>query len=315
VAGISRTARPRLRRDALIVATGDGVRILSNSGAESLVGTTIKQWISRLTPYLDGRTTLGELTRALPADKREMVERIVEVLFERGLVRDGVLVADGRHDGELSHLDSFLPSAAGAFEQYRTATIAVVGDGPIRDELLGVLADSGAGVVTAPAAFEQRPMADLVVHVCERATPETAVEVDRACQAAGVPVVHGVRVGNELWVTSGSWESVWHRLRGWSGGTGSGGTGSSGDGEPPAAAAPAVAAAVIGMAVFRRLTGVADAAGSRSGCSSCTCRSTTSATTGSARWPAGCASTAAADGRPPRAVAPSFPSWCAGRRT
>ena len=283
------TARPRLRGDVHLVPAPDGARMVTNRGTESFTGGSIHQWLSRLAPYLTGTATVGELTGALPPDKAGQVRRIVAALAERGLARDGGPAPDGPHRGELGLLDSFHHDATAAFRRYQATRVQLVGVGPLAAELHRVLRDSGLDRVTAVRPGEGRargglldgdlldgnlldPRAGLVVSVTDH--PGNALAVDRACRAAGVPVLHAVRHGDELWVgVSGgaaSWECGWRRLAGWDVGAaplepadepriGAGVAGVSNAGVAAFGdSTVAVAASLAGMLVLRHVTSAVD---------------------------------------------------------
>ncbi len=75
----------KLREDAYYVATSDGVYILTPQGEVVMTGRSIFGWVDRLAPYLDGRHTLAELTAALPAGRKQMTERVISALRDRGV--------------------------------------------------------------------------------------------------------------------------------------------------------------------------------------------------------------------------------------
>jgi hypothetical protein len=244
--GGARPVLPRLRADAYLVPTGDGARILTNHGAETFTGASIHSWLRTLAPYLDGTRTVEDLVAPLPADKRDLVRRIVSTLAERGLVRDG----PDQPGGEFGYLDTFVPDAHRALEDYRDARILLVGSGRILTELARVLAQSGANQVRIAADVATAANTDLVVQVSDRSAPERALAVDRACREWDLPVVHGIRRGGELWVGTDGLESAWRRLNRWVGWPDP-------DGPLPEDAV-AVAAGMLGMAAFRQLTGIAE---------------------------------------------------------
>lgn len=254
----------RLRTDAFLVPAPDGARFLTDRGAESLSGAGIHRWISVLAPYLDGTTPLSGLVGRLPLAQREMVERIVAALLDRGLVRDG---GEPTRCAETGYLDAFVPDVDSAFAAYRRATTLAVGSGPVLAELLRTLPLSGAAAARrVPAGPDETGIealraalgggADLVVHVPDAPDDPQPEAVDRLCLAAGVPVVRAVRRGGELWFHAGSGGAAGlRRLDRWSRGTASPGTAAE---LPPEVVA--LAAGRLGTAALRLLTGVAGAA-------------------------------------------------------
>lgn len=260
-----------------LVATANGARILTNRGTESFTGATIHDSLRRLASRLDGTSTMDELTAGLDPERRAMVERIVALLMREGIATDGEPLEPR---GELGYLDSFVPDAEAAYRRYREADIVVVGAGAVVGELLDVLARSGATRLTALVTtdlptdlpselptglpseaggnrsvvrrveLDELPGAlaeltpDLVVQV---AGADQALDLGRWCRAGGVRIVHGARVGDELWIGT-DWESAWRRL------------GSPADLPATGEWMPeeaALVAAMVGMAAFRELTGCA----------------------------------------------------------
>jgi hypothetical protein len=143
-----------LRHDAYPVPTDDGVCILTNSGDVVLTGRSIFQWIERLTPYLDGRFTLADLTETMPADRRAMTERIIEALREQQVVIEAEESEHGAawlteaeraaFGNEIGFLARGGPSGERRFHAYRETTIAVVGAGRMMLETVAAALCSGS---------------------------------------------------------------------------------------------------------------------------------------------------------------------------
>lgn len=290
------SVRPRLRRDTYLIPTEGGARMLTNRGSDSFEGASIHQWIERLSPYLDGRTTVGALTSTLTDDRRLLVERIVATLMDRGLVRDAGLDHDRP---ELDYLDSFTPTASVAYQGFRDAHLLVTGDGPGMDEVVAELADvltlAGACRVTVAALADALPQgSDLVVCAVDGSLAGRTLRLERACQRAEVPLVLGVRDrdsdsgvrgsgsdsgSDELWISvSPCWESLWRRRHGWRG-QNDGGEAAFTDrpvtGGPLGPAVAAVVASALGMTAFRVATGVEAGVGTATCLSLDTLRTTT----------------------------------------
>ena len=146
--------RLKLRDDAYYAPTSEGICILTNSGEVVLTGPSIFQWIDRLAPYLDGRHTLVELTAAMPADRKNMVERVIDALRERGVVieePEGEGQAHPLTDAErrlyrreIDFLGYFGPSAQQSFHAYRDSTVVVVGAGRMLVETVEAALCSGS---------------------------------------------------------------------------------------------------------------------------------------------------------------------------
>lgn len=227
--------RPRLPADTYAVPTGDGVLVHTNRGTESITGATIHAWLDRLSPRLDGRATVGELIADLSPDKQDMVRRIVAALRDRGLLRDGDPGVPARP--EIAYLDSFVPDATASHHDFARAELVVTGPDPIRDEVVALLAATGAGSVSGVHGGDE-----LLVHIKE------------------APVVRAVRRAGCLWIHEGDQSSAaWRRARTRLDAD------DPGPNDPDASEyspeAVTLAAATIAMTAFRLLTGASGAAG------------------------------------------------------
>jgi len=146
--------RLKLRDDTYYAPTSQGICVLTNSGEVMLTGPSIFQWVDRLAPYLDGTHTLEELTASMPADRREMTERVINALRERGVVVEAAedengadpLSSDERriYGREIDFLGYFGSPAARRFHAYRESAIVVVGAGRILAETVEATLASGS---------------------------------------------------------------------------------------------------------------------------------------------------------------------------
>jgi hypothetical protein len=139
------TARLKLREDAYWAASPAGAAFLTHQGLVTLTGASVAQWVDRLTPFLDGRHTLAQLTAALPPERRQRVEEIVTALLDRGVVRivggddgdddgggggPGLPTADvATYRAELEFLGYFRDAPATAFARYRASPTVLLGAG------------------------------------------------------------------------------------------------------------------------------------------------------------------------------------------
>jgi ribosomal protein S12 methylthiotransferase accessory factor YcaO len=144
----------KLRDDAYYVPTSDGVWILTPAREVMLTGRSIFQWVDRLAPYLDGRHTLAELTAALPADRKQMAEKVITVLCERGVV---VEVGDDTEPArplaagekqlyrpEIAFLGYSASSGERSFQAYRDSIAVLVGAGQMLAEIVAAALCSGS---------------------------------------------------------------------------------------------------------------------------------------------------------------------------
>lgn len=167
----------KLREDAFYVPTSDGIWILTPHGEVVLTGRSIFQWVDRLAPYLDGQRTLAELTAALPADRKSMVERVINTLCERGVVVETSedsgparpLAGDEQrlYRREIGFLGYFGSSAQRSFQAYRDSVAVLAGTGRMLTET--VQAALGSGARTLRVALTGECPADLTgLAQCER---------------------------------------------------------------------------------------------------------------------------------------------------
>jgi hypothetical protein len=219
----------RLTRGAVVLPADGAARVLTHGGTTTLTGSTIYEWLRRLTPYLDGSTTLDELTSGLSREKRDMVTRVVDAFETAGLLRTG---AEPVGDPLALHLDSVRDDAVVAAARYRGASVAVTGTGPVTDGVAEALRHSGIGQVRTGDSVGGKT--DLVVAVLEH--------VDAQARPADV---YAVPRGDELWIRAGDWEPARKAISRWP----------AGPDTPISGTAAAVVANMIGTAAFRILTG------------------------------------------------------------
>ncbi len=152
--------RLKLRDDACYAPTSDGICILTNRGQVVMTGSSIFAWVDRLAPYLDGQHTLAELTAALPADRKQMTERVIDVLRERGVVVEVAEEEAGEDENpanrltdderrlyrrEIDYLAYFGPSGERSFQAFRGSVVAMVGAGRMLTESVAAALVSGSG--------------------------------------------------------------------------------------------------------------------------------------------------------------------------
>jgi hypothetical protein len=167
----------KLREDAYYVATSDGVYILTAQGEVVMTGRSIFGWIDRLAPYLDGRHTLAELTAALPADRKQMTERVITALADRGVVIEAgedtdrvySLTSDERrlYSREIAFLGYSGSSGERSFQAYRDSVIVLTGAGRMLAETVRAALDSGSRTLRV-ALTGADPSDLLVLADCER---------------------------------------------------------------------------------------------------------------------------------------------------
>jgi hypothetical protein len=174
--------RPRLRGSVFITPARDGGGAVVTDGVDmvTLQGATTYAWLERLVPYLDGQHTVGDLTGALPADRRRAVRNLVTALRSARFLRD--VAADEPHGlttdetrtyaAEIALIEAFEDSPALRFERFRTARVVIIGAGRIVTALAHSMLSCGSAHVTV-----------LVTGECPTATGEfSALAADRAAR-------------------------------------------------------------------------------------------------------------------------------------
>lgn len=180
--------RPRVGRDVLFTASYDGVLFHTSSGGFKVASTSAYRLAALLVPVLDGTRSVAELCAKLPEPQREMVGQLVQALLSRGFARDvpadqadpaellGAPVA-ARFEAQLGYLDHYADHPARRFAEFRRATVAVIGTGPVAHACTTALVRNG------------------LAHVTVLGDTDAAVEEERAALAdAGVGAtvaVHG----------------------------------------------------------------------------------------------------------------------------
>jgi hypothetical protein len=167
----------KLREDAYYVATSDGVYILTPHGEVVMTGRSIFGWIDRLAPYLDGRHTLAELTAALPTGRKQLTERVISALRDRGVVvetgedADQVysLTSDERrlYSREIAFLGYSGSSGERRFQAYRDSVIVLAGAGQLLAETVRAALNSGSRTLRV-ALTGADPADQIVLTDCER---------------------------------------------------------------------------------------------------------------------------------------------------
>jgi putative thiazole-containing bacteriocin maturation protein len=144
--------RPKLVHDFFYVRVADGAYLKSGRGPLHLKGRSVYDWIDRLAPLLDGERSLAELVAGTAGDRRQMIEHLVGVLTENGMVTDtDKQLPHGLGPDELStyaeeiaFLDSTADSGAHRFERFRQQPVLLAGAGTSIAALVAAALQLGA---------------------------------------------------------------------------------------------------------------------------------------------------------------------------
>ncbi|MEU3405030.1 hypothetical protein ABZ766_13970 [Streptomyces sp. NPDC006670] len=221
-------------------AEGDGVLLANGSEIVTFHGASTYAWLEKLSPHLDGRHSVAELTGSLPPGPRRMVEKLVGALYEAGLVRD--VSQDEPHSltpreleryaSEIAFIEAFQTSPGLRFQRYRRTPAVLIGSGAVFTaaveaalstgiERLSVRPTAllGTGVVEHPERAEVPPCdtapldasdpaalraavegAELVLYAADRTDPDVLRSLDRLCVGLGRTFVAVTVHGDEAWI-------------------------------------------------------------------------------------------------------------------
>ncbi|MFJ5966533.1 hypothetical protein [Streptomyces sp. NPDC093060] len=151
--------RPRMRTGVFFTPTPerDGVLLTKGSDIVTFQGASTYAWLEKLSPYLDGRHSVGDLTSGLPPATRQRVERLVGALHDAGLVRDVNQDADHslseaelvHYAAEIAFVETFRTSPALRFQRYRRTRLLVLGSGPVLSATVEGALHSGVARISA----------------------------------------------------------------------------------------------------------------------------------------------------------------------
>lgn len=231
---LERSDRPEgrlsLRHDLYRAESEDGAFFLAHHGDIVLRGRSVHRWIDRLAPYLDGSLTLGDITSALPRDRRQYVESLITSLLRRGVVRerphdrrpDDRSRADAAESPEdppeVGFLGYFHDAPVSSFERYRDSAVLVAGSEALVPFVVRALLCSGcrrirttSSAVPSGGRVERRTAAttaerqelisasDAVVRVSDRASADP--ELDELCAERAIPLAQAALLAGEAWLS------------------------------------------------------------------------------------------------------------------
>jgi putative thiazole-containing bacteriocin maturation protein len=148
--------RPKFKGDTFYIPTPEGVYFRNNQNTNFLKGKKIYQWLELIVPYLDGNSTLEEITSDLPPERQTMINNLVNGLLSIGAVKDIsedqphtlTLEEEEIYASEIAFIDSFCDSAAYRFEQFRNCRILLIGSGLTYTSLVQATFQSGIRQIT-----------------------------------------------------------------------------------------------------------------------------------------------------------------------
>ncbi len=133
--------RPRIQRDVLYTETPRGVLFHNAQGGFHLQAASAYRFTSLIVPHLNGENRVADICNGLPEDRRGMVARLVNTLYEHGFARD-VPPGDrkpvdlepavvSRFAAQIAYIDHYKDGAHRRFHRFRNTAVAVLGDDPV----------------------------------------------------------------------------------------------------------------------------------------------------------------------------------------
>ena len=125
--------RLRIRHDVVFAKTGDGVLIRHSGGGFLLRGNSIYEWLTALSPFLDGTRSENELVSDLDESKAGMIHNLLDALRERNVVSEvsGRVIGDddslAPFRSQIAYIDHYVGHGVRRFERFRSARIRVDG--------------------------------------------------------------------------------------------------------------------------------------------------------------------------------------------
>ncbi|WP_406153914.1 hypothetical protein OG217_14285 [Streptomyces sp. NBC_01023] len=147
--------RPRLLPDTHLLPSDRGVVISGPRHTAAFALPGIHPWLERLRPFLDGRSSLDQLTADLPPQAAQHVRALVELLAREGFVRDATVdlphglspQVRAHHAALIDFIAARADSPEHRFERYRECAPLVVGTGRMASALVLALLASGVAHV------------------------------------------------------------------------------------------------------------------------------------------------------------------------
>ncbi|MFQ6196962.1 hypothetical protein [Streptomyces sp. NPDC000405] len=236
-------ARPRWAADARYTQCAEGAYLRSTTEETVISGQEAHRLLDRLVPHLTGERTVAELTAALPGDQRELVHRLLGVLWRRGFVTDarpglphGLDTAErSTYAGEIALVGRRRDSAEYRFQQHRDRSLLLTGTTELLPWLVRAALRAGCRHIRVPrptlaalrehyrehrrdpaqrlsAAGESTP-ADAVVQLCAAADEAELIALAERCSATGTPLAQALLADGEAWLNPAGAASAWRRLR------------------------------------------------------------------------------------------------------
>ena len=205
------TARPQVgsssrykiyktRADAFFVATADGVWLSNNHGSFSLKGKSSYPLVKFIFSRLDGKQTVDAVCAGLEADKRRVIEQLIETLEQRGFLKhvpqppeEVPLWAQQLYEDQINFIDQYADFPFARFMTFRQKRILCLGRGVALRGMIVALVESGAGHVEIrqldPSPEDEARLTQLVNAATER---DPALQIHIRCESADIIAMHEI---------------------------------------------------------------------------------------------------------------------------
>jgi len=203
---------PRLRPDVFVVPSGRGTAyVRSSTGTDLIAAPGIAAWLDRLTPFLDGTRTVGQLLEGLDDTRRPVVLGVLERLDAHGLLQD--------------RADRGPALRADAYARLRVLVLAPAPCGPALTDALRLTGVARATQVTDRAEAEAAAAGggyDALLLLTAHAEASEVAGLDRHCRRHGMWFAPAVGGADAWWIgpmlgpgrdrPEGGWLGAWLRL-------------------------------------------------------------------------------------------------------
>jgi bacteriocin biosynthesis cyclodehydratase domain-containing protein len=157
--------RPQLKLNTVFLQTKEGLLAQNEGNKFLLKGKAIARWISILSPYLTGEYTVDQLCHNLGADQCNQILRIIDMLLQKGLVKNvlpetaDILSAavSQQFRAQIAYINHFVDQPRQKFKVFRESSILITGSGESFLSLAQCLLRNGLEkLALAPTDGEER---------------------------------------------------------------------------------------------------------------------------------------------------------------
>ncbi|GGY41324.1 hypothetical protein [Streptomyces xanthochromogenes] len=211
---ITSDSAPLLRPDVFLTPSGNGtVYVRSSRGTDLIAAPGIAGWLDRLTPFLDGTRTVGQLVDGLDEARRAMVLRILQLIDSHGLLTDQALPDPDPRTASYPHLRALVLGAPAATSALTSAL-----------HLTGLSAVTPVADPAAARAAVAAGAHDALLVLAGGDDPRAVARLDEDCRTHGLWFAAAVGDAESWWLgpllapgphrAGGGWLGAWLRVHG-----------------------------------------------------------------------------------------------------